>query len=157
MANWKIEKIISREEGEYDYAVVGNHPNATENNYVLYHRILMENHIGRLLEKDEIVYHINKNKKDNRIENLQILNLGKHSSRHEKQKGIKYCVLKCPNCKISFERELRQTFIQKGTEYTCCSKKCRGQFSMKIKIQGLTDEHEIAIAENITSHFLKIN
>lgn len=30
-------------------------PNATKNGYVLLHRVVMENHLGRLLEKNEVV------------------------------------------------------------------------------------------------------
>ena len=65
---WEIEKLIHK--GDYMYALVPNHPNATKNGYVLYHRIIMENHLGRLLNADEVVHHINKDKFDNRIENL---------------------------------------------------------------------------------------
>ena len=46
---WNIKKLIHK--GEYDYALVPDHLNATKNGYVLYHRIVMENHLGRLLDK----------------------------------------------------------------------------------------------------------
>lgn len=52
---WNIEKIVSK--GDYDYAVVKGHPNATENSYVLHHRIVMENHLNRLLNSNEVVHH----------------------------------------------------------------------------------------------------
>ncbi len=42
---WIIQKIVSK--GEYNYAVVPEHPNATSNGYVLEHRVVMENAIGR--------------------------------------------------------------------------------------------------------------
>lgn len=52
---WKIEKIVKK--GDYNYAVVKNHPHATKYGYVLHHRIVMENFLGRLLSPQEIVHH----------------------------------------------------------------------------------------------------
>ena len=43
------------------------------------HRFVMEQHIGRLLEPWEQIHHLNGNKTNNRIENLEILNPGIHS------------------------------------------------------------------------------
>lgn len=37
------------------------------------HRHIMEEHLGRLLDPDEHVYHINGDSKDNRIENLTVI------------------------------------------------------------------------------------
>jgi len=38
------------------------------------HRHVMEEHLGRSLEPTEHVYHVNGDSKDNRIENLVIIN-----------------------------------------------------------------------------------
>lgn len=37
------------------------------------HRYLMEQHLGRVLEPDEHVYHLNGHSTDNRIENLVVV------------------------------------------------------------------------------------
>lgn len=46
------------------------------------HRVFMELHIGRKLENNEIVHHINGIKTDNRIINLRIMNFREHRILH---------------------------------------------------------------------------
>lgn len=46
------------------------------------HILVMENHIGRKLYKNEIVHHINHDRLDNRLENLQLMTRGEHSRHH---------------------------------------------------------------------------
>jgi len=46
------------------------------------HRLVLEDYLGRRLEKYEVVHHINGNSKDNRIENLEICLLSEHSRCH---------------------------------------------------------------------------
>lgn len=79
--NWKGGKFIT----VYGYAVAKapkGHPYA-DKGYVKEHRLTMEAHIGRFLSPDEHVHHINHDKLDNRIENLQIVTPSEHAKIHQ--------------------------------------------------------------------------
>jgi len=48
------------------------------------HIKVVEENIGRKLNKNELVHHINENRLDNRLENLKLMTRGEHSSYHRK-------------------------------------------------------------------------
>lgn len=52
------------------------------NEKILEHRYVMEQHLGRSLRDDEVVHHINGDKQDNRIENLQVMTQDEHIALH---------------------------------------------------------------------------
>jgi hypothetical protein len=152
---WNIQKVISK--GDYNYVLCPEHPKATKNGYVLEHRIVIENYLGRVLNDNEIVHHKNHNKKDNRLENLEVMNNREHNRKHGLLQGRQWVTLKCPQCGKIFEKKKNQTHLQRHSKYncTCCSNSCRGKFFSNIQYHGLTDKLESAISENILACYIK--
>lgn len=69
--NWKGGRLIDKD--GYVNIYCPDHPNRRKHTpYILEHRLVMENHIGRYLHPREVVHHKNKDKADNRIENLEL-------------------------------------------------------------------------------------
>jgi len=80
---------IKRDKG-YVYLLVKNHPRASAG-YVSEHRLVMEKKLGRYLKPNELVYHKNGVKSDNRIENLEIIQVIKHPDFHTGKVTCPYC------------------------------------------------------------------
>ena len=57
-----------------------------DGSYKLEHRIIMENLLGRKLSSNEIIHHIDHNKLNNDITNLQIMSREEHSRLHTKHR-----------------------------------------------------------------------
>src|SRR3990167_5843056 len=55
------------------------HLSADKKGWVLHHRYMMEQHLGRKLLKTEHIHHRNGNRADNRIENLELILVKKHT------------------------------------------------------------------------------
>jgi hypothetical protein len=64
-----------------------DHPSATKlKPYVLEHRLVMEKHLGRYLRAGEVIHHINANRADNRLENLELFAThSEHMKHHHKR------------------------------------------------------------------------
>lgn len=86
--------------------------------YIAEHRLIIENYIGRKLTSKEVVHHINGDKRDNRIKNLEVFpSKGTHSYKahpYALKNASKKCLGRrpknwnrvnkfCPTCRKTFE------------------------------------------------------
>lgn len=65
-------------------------PSQGWNGWVLEHRWLMAQHLGRRLSRDEHVDHINRIRDDNRLENLQVLSANDHGMKSGTERASDY-------------------------------------------------------------------
>ena len=85
-SRWKGGRVTSKD----GYILIKNtdHPYKGKNGYVLEHRLVMEEFLGRYLLPEEVIHHEGE-KDDNRIEMLMLFeNDSKHKIYHDEQKKI---------------------------------------------------------------------
>lgn len=93
---------------------------------VSYARYLLSCLFKRFLNKEEQVDHIDGDKTNDNIENLQILSGSANVRKHiiQTNRGHKIAVMECPTCKTVFERAYNKTHFQKKGHYSACSRDC---------------------------------
>lgn len=84
---WKGGRTINSQ--GYVLVYSPNHPNKTASNKVREHRLVVESIIGRYLEKNEDVHHIDGDKLNNSIDNLVALTKSEHTKLHHRQRKAK--------------------------------------------------------------------
>lgn len=104
------------------------HPNRNAKGLYPLHRVLMENKIGRLLERDEHVHHKDEDKTNDTIENLELLSASEHTKRHHPRIALEE--VHCP-CGAVFQLKPSVARARrKATRSTLhCSKECSRNYS----------------------------
>lgn len=112
----------------YKYIYVTNKRGKTD----VEHRVIMEEHLGRILGYNEVVHHINGDDKDNRLENLQLMSRSEHTKMHNPK--IPYTCLFCYWCGVIIFRKPHKVRIinKKERKLSFCSKKCAGSYNYHI-------------------------
>ena len=82
---WDKSKIKTRQgtsgiykQNGYVYAKAPYHPFCNSRGYVREHRLVYENSIGRYLTRDEIIHHIDVNRSNNELSNLELTTYKEH-------------------------------------------------------------------------------
>ena len=121
--NWQGGRVVTS--SGYVAIRKPEHPFAWKGSgYIFEHRLVMEQKLGRFLNKNEVVHHIDENKKNNSIDNLEILDRGKHIIFHK----FKYGKISVPCFRCNKPTSERSHYrIVGGRNF--CSVGCAAYFS----------------------------
>ena len=104
-----------------------DHPLSDKNGKIYYHRHIASLKIGRWLEKEEFVHHVNEDRSDNRLENIEITTRSNHALIHQinrfeklnKDGNVsrsKFITKICERCGIEFPGDRGEKFCSEN----CC-------------------------------------
>lgn len=103
---------------------------------ISYPKYLMELHLGRYLEKNEQVDHIDGNPLNNDISNLRVVLLGEHQSLHAiRNKDV---IVNCTFCNKPFS--IKGSKINYRNRYNSgyfCSKQCSGKYGRMLQLKRI--------------------
>lgn len=113
--------------GGYMYCrTIPEHPKRNSKGLYPLHRVLMENKLGRILDKNEVVHHKDEDKNNNDINNLEVVSRSKHSCMHAPI--IENIKLKCFYCEEYFYLKPHLARLRlKRSDKPCCSRSCSGK------------------------------
>ena len=96
------------------------HPLSYDAGWVYMHMHMGSVKMGRWLDKDDHVHHVDKNRSNNNLDNLEVMTPSDHSKLHNPRK------IKSKQCKIC-----RKVFTPQSSDGVYCSNKCRGEGQIK--------------------------
>jgi len=102
--NWKGGKIIIK---GYDYIL-------NNGKYIRKHRLYFEKNLGRKLKDDEIIHHIDFDKKNHKITNLFLSNQKEHAKLHKSIEKIIHLLIK--KGIITFDNKKKKYILKRGLE-----------------------------------------
>ena len=144
-----------KQKRRYAVLVPVNKSNGLKRTTSAYARYLMSVKLGRTLTKSEEVDHIDNNKMNDVIDNLQILSKRENTQKKARFHGRKYVLLKCPYCKKLFEIPENISFLQKTNLFSACSKKCKNVFLSILMKEKDSEFVKAALSENLVKEFVK--
>ena len=128
--DWKSGYVNINPDGRATLALYNSHNNRSSTQYARY---LLAVHLKRYLNEDEHVDHIDGDKTNDDIDNLQILTLAENNRKTHKKPDVE---LVCPMCKKHFTRtrtqltgKCKQEKVKNGT--LCCSRSCGSKYFHK--------------------------
>lgn len=120
---WRIDKTLG-----YVYTIDISNPYGDVNGKVYQHHHVMCNHIGRRLNSDECVHHIDRDKTNNDLSNLQLMTYAEHAKLHAiEDRGYVSETRTCTHCNKLFE-------VSSKSDQEFCSAICASTSTRKFDI-----------------------
>lgn len=134
--DYDLYVVFHKKEGRY-YAQLILSSNRKIRTTLSYARYLMSVKEKRILRKEEKVDHIDNNKQNDSIENLQILSDKQNKDKYIKESNMerKMVEFECPNCYKIFSKEYHVSHLGKPKGiFTSCSRKCCGTLRQRLQV-----------------------
>lgn len=150
--DWKNSYIVTNGENRKNVILYNSH---TDRSTTSYARYLYAINIGRYLLSTEHVDHIDDDKTNDVISNLQLLTLKQNSKKEGNRRGRLLVEIECPICKKLFTRRKGQTQLVPSlkNKISCCSKECRTVLSsLNLTIEERNFISKSSIINSYRSH-----
>jgi len=146
--DWKFGYLVTNSENRRN-VILYNSPK--DRSTVAYARYLLSVEMGRYLTQDEQVDHIDDDKTNDAIENLQILTPNaNHRKEMVRRGGAKWVIYSCAKCHSRFLRQYHNsslTSCKKG-KVVYCSRACQradvsNLFKMDMELKAFVSEEQV--------------
>ena len=107
------------------------HPKRNAKGLYPLHRVFMENKIGRLLAHNEEIHHIDQNKENDSIENLQLTTKSEHTQIHNKRVSSIEVVCACGK-EFREKPSIFRRREKRNKTGVYCSLSCAGKFALAV-------------------------
>lgn len=149
---WDKGYIVTNGEGRKTLCLYNSQEDRSSTSYSRY---LMSVELGRHLLETEHVDHIDNDKTNDILSNLQILTQAQNNAKEGKRKGRVLVELACPSCKEVFTRRKGSTHLVPSLKgkITSCSKVCGHKMSvMKLSLSERIEISDKSVLRVYTSN-----
>lgn len=123
--DWDRGYLVVNSDNRMTVALYNDHKDRSSTAYARY---LMSVKLGRYLTEFEQVDHIDEDKTNDSLENLQLLTRSENIRKQNKSRGRKMVRYQCPVCHSEFTRRRGNSHFQNSKITTvACSRSCSGK------------------------------
>jgi len=148
--DWRFGYLVTNGEGRRTIILFNSNEERTSTSYARYLVSVKE---GRYLSKEEHVDHIDNDKTNDCLNNLQILSLKENNKKESERRGRLMVEMLCPCCSKKFSRRKGTTFLVNcyKNRLSSCSKEC------SYSLNSLSDNERLNLLDIQKSNYRLYN